>query len=96
MVEQNCSRFQIKRNKQAYRTEDRDQRARNSFGYHGLIHPKTAVKAPEAHGRRAVLLGSGEPAHGPSPCPRLCVDRHQQESPGHPQQHQARDPQAQG
>ncbi|KAI4546133.1 hypothetical protein MG293_002688 [Ovis ammon polii] len=41
MVMRNCSSFLIKGNKQMYRAELNNLKARNSFRYNGLIHCKT-------------------------------------------------------
>uniref|UniRef100_A0AC11DSW7 Uncharacterized protein n=1 Tax=Ovis aries TaxID=9940 RepID=A0AC11DSW7_SHEEP len=41
MVMPNCSSFLIKGNKQMYRAELNNLKARNSFRYNGLIHCKT-------------------------------------------------------
>uniref|UniRef100_A0A2K6EWY0 Large ribosomal subunit protein eL28 n=1 Tax=Propithecus coquereli TaxID=379532 RepID=A0A2K6EWY0_PROCO len=56
MVVRNCSSFLIQRNKQTYRTEPSNLKARNSFRYNGLIHRKTVGVEPAADGKGVVVV----------------------------------------
>ncbi|KAH0507170.1 60S ribosomal protein L28 [Microtus ochrogaster] len=56
MVVRNCSSFLIKRNKQTYSTEPNNLKARNSFGYNGLIHRKTVGVEPAADGKGVMMV----------------------------------------